>query len=217
MIRMSRFGRGALPLGCFLLLGSLAGCNSPYHADRGALAGGLGGAGVGALIGHATGHTGAGAAIGAGVGALTGAAVGGTMDDMEARNRAMIEQQMGRNVAPGAVTVVDVITMTEAGVAEELIVNHIRSHGMAAPLSSQDVIALQNSGVPTRAISAMQTTPPPQAVQQVAAPPVVVQEHYYADPYYYRPYHGYHYRHHYHHGLHPGTRVGWGVSVNSHH
>ena len=39
------------------------------------------------------------------LGALTGAAVGSEMDEMEARNRALIEQKMGRQVAAGALTV----------------------------------------------------------------------------------------------------------------
>src|SRR5258708_33803328 len=67
------------------------GCNSPYHADRGALFGGLTGAGGGALAGHATGHTGGGAASGAGVGALHGAAAGPSLDDIEARNAAQCD------------------------------------------------------------------------------------------------------------------------------
>jgi len=46
----------------------------------------------------------AGAAIGAGVGALSGAAVGSSLDEIEARNRAMIEAHMGRQIAAGAVT-----------------------------------------------------------------------------------------------------------------
>src|SRR5437762_5211623 len=111
-------------LSFFLLLVATAasqGCNSPYYADRGALFGGLTGAGVGALVGHATGHTGAGAAIGAGVGALTGAAVGSGLDDIEAKNRAQIEARLGRPVAVGSVSMEEVITMTHAGVADELI------------------------------------------------------------------------------------------------
>ena len=40
-----------------------AGCQSPYHSDRGAVLGGLLGAGTGAIIGGATGQPGAGAAI----------------------------------------------------------------------------------------------------------------------------------------------------------
>jgi len=181
-----------------VLLGFLAlcgGCQSPYHADRGALYGGLTGAGVGALVGNAVGNTGAGAAIGAGVGALTGAAVGGEMDQMEARNRAMIESQMGRQVAAGSVTMDEVVSMTKAGVNEELICNHVRSHGVVAPLSSNDIIFLQQSGVTTRVIAAMQEPPrvrtaQPVVVQQ-APPPVVVAPYPYYDPWWPRPHYYY--------------------------
>jgi hypothetical protein len=178
-----------------------AGCNSPYHADRGALFGGLTGAGVGAVVGNAMGNTGAGAAIGAGVGALTGAAVGSEMDEMEARNRAMIERKLGRQVAPGALSVNEVVAMVRAGVNQELVVNHVRAHGMAAPLQSGDLIMLQQQQVPVSVIRAMQETP----ARQVT--PVVVEEYY--DPcwphhhYYYRPYPGP-----------PPPHVTWGVSVH---
>ena len=49
-------------------------------------------------MGHALGNTGAGAAIGAGVGVLSGAAIGAGMDETEARNRALIEAKLGRQV-----------------------------------------------------------------------------------------------------------------------
>ena len=65
----------------------VTGCQSPDHADQGALVGGLFGAGTGAIIGKACGNPLAGAAIGAGAGALTGAAIGSKMDADEARNR----------------------------------------------------------------------------------------------------------------------------------
>ena len=183
-----------------------AGCESPYHADRGALLGGLGGAGLGALVGHATGNTGAGAAIGAGVGALTGGLVGAEMDDMEARNRAMIEQRLGRQVAPGAVRIDEVIAMVRSGVNEELIVNHVRAHGMACPLQSNDLIALQQQQVPLSVIKAMQESPPRVAAQPVYVsqppPAVIVQEYPYYDPYW-----------HPHYGYYPRSRVSWGFSV----
>src|SRR4051794_8241887 len=118
-----------LPFAGLLLLAA-CGCQSPYHADRGALFGGLTGAGVGALVGNATGHTGAGAAIGAGVGALTGSAVGGALDDIEARNHAEIEARLGRPPAPGAVTMGDVIAMTHAGVSDDVIATHVHNHGL---------------------------------------------------------------------------------------
>jgi hypothetical protein len=182
--------------GLVLTLGSL-GCQSPYHQDQGALFGGLLGAGTGAVVGHAVGHTGAGAVIGAGVGALSGAAIGHGMDESEARNRAIIEQRLGHQVAPGAVTVADVMAMTRAGVDDEIIVNHIRTHGMAAPLAAPDLIYLKQQGISPRIIETMQATAvavvqPPPAVVYPAPQPVIVEERwgpgYYRRPYYYRPY-----------------------------
>jgi len=190
---------------------SAAGCQSPYHADNGALLGGLFGAGTGAIIGNQVGNPGAGAAIGAGLGALGGAAVGNAIDESEARNRAAIAQQLGRQVAAGAVTIDDVISMTAAGVSDELIVNHVRANGMVAPLRTNDLILLQQQGVSARVVSAMQETPQPAAqpvvIQQAAPQPIIVEEYHYAPywgPRYYRPY-----RHH------PRPGVSWGVSVSN--
>ncbi len=164
----------------------LAGCHSPYRSDRGALFGGLLGAGTGAIIGDAVGNAGAGAAIGAGVGALTGAAVGQELDNIEAANRAAIEQQLGRQLAAGAVRIDDVVAMTNAGVDEDLIVSHIQAHGSAGPLQTEDVIFLSQQGVSTRVIKALQAPPkqPAQAVsyQAVTPTPVIVEEHHYGPP-----------------------------------
>jgi hypothetical protein len=165
-----------------------AGCESPYHADRGALFGGLTGAGLGAVVGHAMGNTGAGAAIGAGLGAITGAAVGAEMDEMEARNRAIIEQKLGRQVAPGAVTVGEVVAMVHAGVSADVVCTHIRKHGMAAQLQSGDLILLQQERVPSPVIRTMQETPVRQVeVVAAAPPPVVVYESWGPPPRFYHP------------------------------
>ncbi len=190
---MSRF----LPV-CWLtlvaLVASSTGCKT--YEGQGAAIGGLGGAGLGALVGSATGHAGAGAAIGAAAGALGGAAVGGALDDIDAKNKAQIAASMnGRPVPAGAVSVVDVVNMTHAGVAEELIVNHVRAHGVNVALQSQDLIYLQQQGVSPRVVQAMQDTGIRPVVYQTSAPPPVVVERVY-DPYwgpYYR--HGYYYRH----------------------
>jgi hypothetical protein len=195
----------------------LTGCQSPYHSDQGALFGGVTGAGVGALVGNAVGSPAAGAAIGAGVGAVTGAVVGSSLDEIEAKNRAEIEARLGRPVAAGAVSIDDVITMTRAGVAEDLIITHVRSHGMVAPLQTNDLIVLQQQGVSTRVIQVMQA-PPPQVVQAVPGPtPVIIEERYMAPPPYWgpSPYWGYHYHHHprHRHRHHHHSGVTWGVSV----
>ena len=151
------FSRLRLP--GLLLAVAATGCTSPYHSDQGALFGGLLGAGTGAVVGHALGSTGTGAAIGAGVGALSGAAIGNGMDETEARNRAMIEQRLGRQIAAGAVSVQDVVAMVHARVDEEIIVNHIRTHGVGTSLQAADLIYLQQQGVSPRVIETMQATP----------------------------------------------------------
>ncbi len=127
----------ASALVALLVIAAGAGCNSPYRSDQGALFGGLTGAGLGALVGSASGHTGAGAAIGAGVGALSGAAVGGSLDDIEAQNRAEIAAHLGSAAPTGSVTIDDVVQMTRAGVPENVIVTHIRNHGAGASAASQ--------------------------------------------------------------------------------
>jgi hypothetical protein len=189
-----------------------AGCKSPYYADQGALFGGLTGAGVGALVGDSVGEAGAGAAIGAGVGALTGAAVGSSLDEIDARNRAQIAQQLGRPVSSGAVTVEEVIAMSQAGVAEPLIASHIRNNGVVAPPTTDDLLRLSSAGVPTSVIQAMQSPPRPVAVAPAPTPVIVEEYHYGPPPYYYHPHDHFHYRHRHR----PRPHVGWGVSFSSH-
>ena len=186
---MNSLARCLASLGLLLAVSTL-GCESPYHSDQGALFGGLFGAGVGAIAGHAMGNTAAGAVIGAAAGTVTGAAVGQAQDEAEARNRAMIEARLGRQIAAGAVTVQDVVAMTHANIDQEVIVNHIHGHG-AVPLQTNDILYLQQQGVSPRVIETMQATPV--QVPDAGAPPstVIVEERPY---YYYRPYHhGYYY------------------------
>jgi len=190
------------------------GCNSPYHADRGALFGGLLGAGTGAIIGDALGNTGAGAAIGAGVGALSGAAIGESLDEIEAKNRAMIAAQLGREIRAGAVTIDDVVMMSGAGVDDELIINHIRANGMTRVPGPHELVNLNNSGVSTAVIRVMQE-PPPQprtetvVIERPAPAPVIVEQYHYGPPvYHHSPYPYYRHRR-------PPPRVGWGISLHN--
>jgi hypothetical protein len=207
-------------LGPLLLLTAFAaGCASPYHADRGALFGGAMGAGLGAVAGAALGDPLAGAAIGGIAGTMTGAVAGSALDDIEARNRAEIAAHLGRPAPLGAVTIPDVIAMTQSGVSENVIATHVRNHGLARPLTSSDIIYLQQNGVSPLVVSAMQAatgpvvaaTPvypaPPAYVVQPAPPPVVVVEPY-PVPVYRGPRRW---------GPPPPPRPGisWGVSVSS--
>ncbi|HVC97768.1 MAG TPA: glycine zipper domain-containing protein [Pirellulales bacterium] len=166
---------------------TLAGCASPFYTDRGALVGGLGGAGVGAAVGEAVGHPGVGALVGAGVGTVTGAAIGSGLDQAQARNQAMIASQMGRPIAPGAVTINDVIAMSRSQLDEDLIVNQIRANGVARPLAAGDLIVLTQQGVSKRIIEAMQATPSypggPPVVRAPGPPAVLVDQRYVGPPY----------------------------------
>lgn len=186
---MSR--RRARSILLILLLSALTGgCQT--NADRGTFFGTLLGAGTGAIIGNQTGNRDKGALIGGVVGGLAGNAIGSSVDEMEARNREMIEQRLGRKVRPGAVTIDDVINMSKAGVDDELIINHIRAHGVATSLTTPDIILLKNQEVSPRVIATMQNPPIARPVSH-APPrprPVFIEEHYY--PHHYskpRPHH----------------------------
>jgi hypothetical protein len=163
------------------------------------------------LIGDASGNAGAGAAIGAGIGALSGAVVGSELDAIEAQNRAQIEAQLGRQLRAGAVSTEEVVMMSQNGVDEELIVNHIRANGMIQPPNSGDLIYLNQQGVPTRVIAAMQEPPRVRketVVVREPRPPVVVHEHVYGPPVYHPPVYYRAYRH-----RRPG--MSWGVSFSN--
>jgi hypothetical protein len=197
---------------------ALCGCRSPYYADRGALLGGATGAGLGAVIGEASDNPLAGALIGGAVGTAAGAIVGDGIDADIARNNAEIQARMGRQLS-GAATIPDVISMSQAGLAEEVIITHVQANGMVQRPQAGDLIMLKNQGVSDRVINALQQAPPPRgAVQPVtyaqpvyAPAPVIVEEHYwgpaYGPP---RPYRWHPHRHY----CPPPRGVSWGVEFN---
>ena len=131
------------------------------------------------------------------------------MDEVEAKNRAMIEQQLGRQIVAGAVTTDEVVNMTNAGVDDQLIINHVRAHGMAVPLGSGDLILLKQQNISPSVIEAMQTSPPQRVVVAQPAPqPVIIEEYHYGGPYWGPP----PYRYHRYHRP-PPRGVSWGVAI----
>ena len=199
-----------------LMVGLTAGCRSPYRADRGALFGGLLGAVPGAIIGDQLGNAGAGAAIGAGIGALGCAAIGSELDQIEAQNRAMIAAKLGREVPAGHVSFDDVVAMSQAGVDDELIVNHIRAHGMVSPPGTSDLISLKESNVSTAVIRAMQEPPRapasrPVVVRETVPPPVIVEQYHYGPPVIWGP--SYNHRPYYHQP--PRSHLNWGFTFRN--
>jgi hypothetical protein len=207
------------------LVSLVIGCRSPYYSDRGAVAGGLAGAGIGAALGNSSGNALPAAIAGAAIGTITGNAIGDGIDADLARTKAEVEARMGRQMS-GAVSHDDVIAMTQAGLSEDVIATHIRSHGVARPPGVNDLIGLRNQGVSDRVIQALQQAPPPAgagpayapAGYVVAPPPGVIVEHYYGPgyrgPWYHCPpphphfHYGYRHRPH-HHG------ASWGFSFSN--
>lgn len=191
------------------------GCQSANYAERGTAIGALTGALTGAAIGKNNGNTGAGAVLGTAVGALAGTAIGESVDADIARNNAIIQERLGRQLA-GAVTVDDVIVMSQANLSDEVIATHIRANGVANPPRPEDLITLSNAGVSDAVIQAMQTaTPPtPPAPSTVTADrrPVIVEEHHYIAPPYPPPF-----RSHWHYRYPRGRRsnVHWGFSFSN--
>ena len=184
------------------------GCKSPYYADRGAAFGGLSGAAIGAAIGEANGNPLAGALGGAIVGTIAGTAVGQSIDEDLARDRAIIQDRIGRQLAAVA-TVPDVIAMSQSGVSEPVIIAYVQKSGLANRLQAQEVLTLQQQGVSQGVITAMINAPLANTQQYASPPPrpVYVEERVYVRPGYY---HGPPPRHHWHgyHHPEPGVHVG---------
>jgi hypothetical protein len=159
--------------------------------------GGLAGAAAGAAIGEDGGDAVPGALIGGAIGALGGVGVGSAIDSQEQRNQYYQGQIQAQRAQ--AVTMADVVSMTQAGVSDAVIINHIQTNGVARPVSASDLIVLKQQGVSDAVLSAMQSIPQPTTVIRQPAP-VVVEEYYYTRP---SPWwHGhphYHYRHHHFH------------------
>ena len=171
----------------------------PNSQRRLGILGGLGGAAIGAAIGEDDGDAVPGALIGGTIGLITGAAAGNAIDEKHYRNQryqAALAQQQAQ-----AVTMGDVVSMTQAGLSDAVIINHIQTHGVAHHIAASDLIVLKQQGVSDPVLSAMQGVRQPVTVIRQPAP-VIVEEHYYSRPspvwWHHGPYH--HHHRHYHRG-----------------
>lgn len=139
----------------------MAGCAT--STGNGALFGSGLGATTGAIIGSASGNAGNGALIGAAAGALSGALVGNAEDSARQRDAAWAHayQMEQQQVAARAVTNADVVTMTQNGLSQDVIINAIRTRGGQFDTSPNALIWLKNSGVSDAVIATMQAGGPP--------------------------------------------------------
>lgn len=181
-----------------------------YHNDTaaGTVTGGALGAVTGAIIGGRK-NRGGGALIGAGVGALTGNVLGRAKDradEQQAATGAAIVANANAHASAQAITNYDLVSMTRAGVSDDIIVSTMQSRGARLDLSPQGLISLKQSGVSDRVLLSAQNmsgnrgyVPGSPTIVTEGPPPVFVapapRYYYYYGP---RPYPPYHARVHYH-------------------
>ena len=160
------------------LLVFLSGCRTlgPNAAGGGAfggLAGGLAGAAIGATEGKAP--------EGALIGAVTGATVGtiaGNAVDRDKQQQRLADQQYRNQRLAGAISMEQIVRMTQSGLGSDVVARQISSQGVAKRPTIDDLIFLKQNGVDDRIIQAMQTAPVAGQVlpaSYVQASPVVVE------------------------------------------
>ena len=152
-----------------IALSALPSLGRGQSAERGATIGGIGGALAGAAIGKHNGTTAAGALIGGAVGLLGGAAVGSARE--QTKQRQAYESQQVYQYSR-AVTSIDVVSMVQNGVADDVIINHIRENGVQRRPDVNEVISLHRQGVSNQVIGVMQNAPEGGRVYAPAPPPV---------------------------------------------
>jgi hypothetical protein len=195
---------------------------SPYeHRNRGLGLGAVMGAVTGGLIGDRNNEAAAGAAIGAAVGGLTGAVIGNSVDGEMAYREQRAGQRVIAQQLSRAVTVADVISMSQSRLSDSVIITQIRTHGVAQQLMAPDLVTLSNAGVSDAVIQAMQTAPLAAAAPAVAVPAyrdrVIVEQRYVMPPPYPQPvyFHDFYHHPHFYHCPPPRSGVTWGFSFSN--
>ena len=182
-----------------------------YHNDTasGTFMGGALGAVTGAIIGGKK-DRGEGALIGAGVGAVTGNLLGRSKDRADEHRAAVgasVTAHANQQAAAMAITNYDLVSMTRAGVSDDVIISTMRSRGARLDLSPNALISLKQSGVNDRVLlAAQEMNNGPAVVYGAPRPPVVVHEVPRTVIVRPSPWRHYHY-HHRHHHPHYRTRI----------
>lgn len=169
---------------CGAFLSQFSGCAMQSYTDRGAAVGSLTGAAMGAAIGENNDAP----LLGTAIGALAGAAVGGAVGSGIDADVAQVKYEQQQQVQVGMNDLLNsVATMSQQGVSEQVITNHVRSTGVPRPPTANEIINLKNSGVSDSVIASLQTSVAPVAVR--GPTPVIVEEvhHWGPPPVVYRP------------------------------
>jgi|SRR6185295_7411562 hypothetical protein len=102
-----------------------------------------------------------------------------------------------RQVKPAGISSEEVVRLTKAGLSDSVLLEKIKSEGVAARPSADQVVSLKNEGVSETVIGAMLTAP---VVPEERTVEVVYDYPYYSYPYYY-PYSYYPYSYPYSYGF----------------
>jgi len=124
--------------------------NTTTETVTGGVIGGI----TGGLVGEHNNDPLAGTIIGTTAGALLGNATGKANDRIEAEIVASEQEHLER-----AVTLDQLLAMTQAGVDDAVIISRIKTNGPAQPLTTDDIIFLSKSQVAATVISAYQAPP----------------------------------------------------------
>lgn len=128
----------------------------PDNTASGALAGGA----TGVIIGSMARHPGPGALVGGAIGALAGGAIGHGMDQVQdAQLQARASQAMQRVEQHPPLTVVDVKSLVQAGISDDLVISQIRNSRTVYHLNTADIIDLKKARVSEKIIDCMINTP----------------------------------------------------------
>ena len=160
-MRIEQLRRVAI-LGTVAFAVANTGCATMSNTEKGAIAGGAVGTAAGTAIGAAAHNPWLGAGIGLLGGAATGAAVGNAADRNERRER---EVNQAAAVAAAQAQqrrmgIADVISLSQGGHDDQVIINQIRSTGSTFDLTASDLDMLKQAGVSARVITEMQAARP---------------------------------------------------------
>lgn len=194
--------------GCQVFQGGQSNYDYPGSPPRpntaaGAVVGGASGSLIGAAIGSGEGKTGEGALIGGLIGAAAGGVMGNQADRADDVRQYQYQQQQ-LAARQSAITLQQIVEMSQNGLSPSVIVNQINSQGVWSRPTTNDLIVLKQNGVSDQVIAALQTgryvnepTPSP-----VVREPIVHQPRLFVEPIivapiphgprYYGPYPGWH-------------------------
>ena len=142
-----------------LSLGAV-GCSTMSNTEKGAGIGAAIGTGAGLAIGAATGNPKTGALAGGLIGAGTGGLIGHSADENEKKEAAIQQASLAESQPPppSQLGMSDVVSLTQQGVGDDVLINYIRTSRSRFQLVPSDIAYLHSQKVSDRVITEMMNT-----------------------------------------------------------